>query len=113
VYGGYNRYYGGLILYNAIYEYYAKLYIRDGYDKPWYHDTNSSVSIVHQTYSPEKLKTPYSDEFSIGTSLNYQDTLFKLDFVKREYKDQIKQAYSGDSAQTRKFFNTNDGKSSY
>ncbi|MDR2341701.1 MAG: TonB-dependent receptor plug domain-containing protein [Campylobacteraceae bacterium] len=104
VYGGYNRYYGGLILYNAIYEYYAKVYKRDSFDKPWY-DTNSTT---HQTYSLDGIKTPYSDEFSIGSSLSYQDTLFKFDFAKREYKDQIKQSRSGSS-----FFNTNDGRSSY
>ncbi|MDR3177461.1 MAG: hypothetical protein LBT96_00605, partial [Campylobacteraceae bacterium] len=109
VYGGYNRYYGGLILYDSIYEVYREVYLRDGYNKPWYNDNWT----VRQPYSLEGIKTPYSDEFSLGASLDYQDTLFKLDFVKREYKNQIKQKekywISNSSGVFAEYVNTNDG----
>jgi hypothetical protein len=113
IYGGYNRYYGGLILYDAVYQEYREYYVRDSYDKPWYNDNWT----VYQPYSLEGIKTPYSDEFSIGASFNYQETLFKLDFVAREYKDQIKQKevfwISNSSGVFAEYANTNDGKSDY
>ncbi|MDR2341695.1 MAG: TonB-dependent receptor plug domain-containing protein [Campylobacteraceae bacterium] len=108
IYGGYNRYYGGLILYNAIYDFNYKRYTRTGYNIPWVYDN----STVKYNYSLDGLKTPYSDEFSIGSSLNYEDTLFKLDFVKREYKDQIKQRTKTIDNKS-VYVNTNDGKSDY
>jgi hypothetical protein len=109
VYGGYNRYYGGLILYNAIYEYHEGEYKRNAYNQPWIYDNSSTT---HQTYSLNGIKTPYSDEFSIGSSLRKWDTDFKLDFVKRAHKDQLKQKSSGTTA-AREYFTTNEGKSSY
>jgi hypothetical protein len=108
IYGGYNRYYGGLILYNAIYDFNYKRYTRTGYNIPWLYDN----STVKYNYSLDGLKTPHSDEFSIGSSLNYQDALFKLDFVKREYKDQIKQRTKTIDNKS-VYVNTNDGKSDY
>ncbi|MDR2341498.1 MAG: TonB-dependent receptor plug domain-containing protein [Campylobacteraceae bacterium] len=112
VYGGYNRYYGGLLLYNSIYELHHIVYRRSAPDDPW-----AEIFIPgwggKQDYSLDGIKTPYSDEFSVGSSLNYQDTLFKLDFVKREYKDQIKQKREDLGNGLSSFKNTNDGKSSY
>jgi hypothetical protein len=113
LYGGYNRYYGGLLLYNSIYEYGSYTRRRSAASAPW-----ATVVIPgwggDETYSLDGIETPYSDEFSVGSSLAKWDTLFKLDFVNREHKDQLKQAQK--SAVTTglwEYYNTNDGKSSY
>jgi hypothetical protein len=113
VYGGYNRYYGGLILYNAIYESNYKTYARNSYDAPWVYD-NWTVAF---NYNIDGIKTPYSNEFSLGASLNHWDTKFKFDYVKREYRDQLKQKTVSDintgNGWDTSYKNTNDGKSDY
>jgi hypothetical protein len=112
VYGGYNRYYGGLKLYNAIYEYRFDEYKRTAYDQPWVYNRT-----VKMDYSLDGLKTPYSDEFSVGASLAKWDSAFKLDFVQRKYKDQIMQKENSFNAVGSStdvgYVNTNDGESSY
>jgi hypothetical protein len=113
VYGGYNRYYGGLILYDTIFEHRLNRYARTSYDASWVYD---NWTIIYN-YSMDGLRTPHSDEFSLGSSLSKWNTLFELDFVKREYRDQIKQktisAVSTGSGWDRSYKNTNDGKSDY
>jgi hypothetical protein len=112
VYGGYNRYYGGLILYNAIFQHNGRRDARDSYSDAWY-DTGWRMNM---DYNMDGLKTPYSDEFAIGSSLNYQNTLFRLDFVKRAYKDQVKMklnTVSVPNAYQGNYINTNDGRSDY
>jgi hypothetical protein len=112
VYGGYNRYYGGLILHSALYNLEMIRYERTSPTASW----TPNGYYYKESNSLDGIKTPYSDEFSIGSSLNYQDTLFKLDFVKRDYKDQLKNKIIGDvfnGGWTETFVTTNDGKSSY
>jgi hypothetical protein len=114
VYGGYNRYYGGLIIRNAVFENKIIDYDRGNYSEPWVKTSWEG----NMDYNMDGMKTPYSDEFSIGTSLNYQDTLFKFDFVKREYKDQVKLKEKefislSTGGYQWNFINTNEGRSSY
>ncbi|MDR0580261.1 MAG: TonB-dependent receptor plug domain-containing protein [Campylobacteraceae bacterium] len=110
LYGGYNRYYGTQILAYAVYAYQADSYSRANWDQPWVLGT-----AYPSIYEYKHLKTPYSDEFSIGSSLNFDDTLLKLDYVNRKYRDQIKSryVYGGGGSTTFNYFNTNDGKTDY
>jgi hypothetical protein len=109
VYGGYNRYYGGLLLYNAVYQRDYTSYSRAAANAPWVEGGRYG----RNSYSLDGIKTPYSDEFNIGASLDKWDVLFKLDFVKREYKDQLKQKQENVGVNINKIKNTNEGKSSY
>jgi hypothetical protein len=113
IYGGYNRYYGGLLLYNAIYQQRAPIYTRSAFNAPWIEGSPWAGWGGKYDYTLEGIKTPYSDEFSIGSSLDKWDTLFKLDFVQREYKDQLKQMQKTVGADMYNIKNTNEGKSSY
>jgi hypothetical protein len=111
VYGGYNRYYGTQILAYAVYAYQANSYSRANWDEPW-----NLGPAYPSLYEYKHLKTPYSDEFSIGTSVNFDDSLLKLDYVNRQYKDQIKSRYiygGAAGSTTFNYFNTNDGKTDY
>jgi hypothetical protein len=87
VYGGLNRYYGTQILAYALH-FPTKVYReeRDNFDKPWRVYENASNNGINNLGS---LKTPYSDEFNVGVSINAFDADFKVDFVNREYKKQI------------------------
>jgi hypothetical protein len=53
-----------------------------------------------------------SDEFNIGSKINYNDSLFNIGFVKREYKNQIK-AQSQTASNTTYSKHTNNGKTHY
>ncbi|MDR0580069.1 MAG: TonB-dependent receptor plug domain-containing protein [Campylobacteraceae bacterium] len=87
IYGGLNRYYGTQILTHALH-FPAKTYTekRENFDKPWIASTNASNRGINNLGS---LKTPYSDEYNLGASINAFDTNFKVDFANREYKKQI------------------------
>jgi hypothetical protein len=113
VYGGYNRYYGGLLLYNAIYQYDATVYTRTAPNAGWVVGSPWAGWGGYSDYSLDGIKTPYSDEFSIGSSLYKWDTLFKLDFVNRKHKDQLKQVSETIAPDKHKYKNTNDGRSDY
>jgi hypothetical protein len=109
LYGGYNRYYGTQILAYAVYAYQADSYSRTNWDQPWVLGTG-----YPSLYEYEHLKTPYSDEFAAGTSVNFADTLLKIEYAKRQYRDQIKSRYTfGTPANTFNYYNTNDGKTDY
>ncbi|MDR1008152.1 MAG: TonB-dependent receptor plug domain-containing protein [Campylobacteraceae bacterium] len=109
LYGGYNRYYGTQILGYAVYKYQADSYTRANWDEPWILGAG-----YPSVYEYKHLKTPYSDEFSIGTSVNFDDTLLKLDYVNRKYRDQIKSRYDYVVAtSTFAYENTNQGKTDY
>jgi hypothetical protein len=107
LYGGYNRYYGTQILGYAVYKYQADSYTRTAYNDPW-----TLGAAYPSIYEYKHLKTPYSDEFSVGSSINIADTLFKIDYVNRKYRDQIKAKYDYD-APAFHYRNTNDGKTDY
>ncbi|MDR2636076.1 MAG: TonB-dependent receptor plug domain-containing protein [Campylobacteraceae bacterium] len=115
IYGGYNRYYGGLILYNAINKAVLVQYKRSAANAQWV----KNGWVGNMDYSLDGLETPHSDEFSIGSSLAKWDTIFKLDFVNREHKDQLKTKRNiktitpGSTGYDYNFVNTNDGESSY
>jgi hypothetical protein len=112
LYGGYNRYYGTQILGYAVYIYQADNYNRTGWDQPWTQTAN-----YPSVYEYKHLKTPYSDEFSIGTSVNFDDTFVKLDYVNRQYRNQIKAEMDRTPASmpdvTFLYRNTNGGKTDY
>lgn len=93
---GLARYYGGPNMYYNLYKYYSyKRFTRqspnkigpDGY-LPW---TEYSISAGYD-YDASDLKTPYSDEFSLGLDLKLAAG-FGLDynFVRRHHKDGIMQ----------------------
>jgi hypothetical protein len=108
-YGGYNRYYGTQILGYAVYKYQADSYSRTSWNDPWVLGTG-----YPSVYEYKHLKTPYSDEFSVGSSVNVADTLFKIDYANRKHRDQIKARYEYDTANTTfNYRNTNDGKTDY
>jgi hypothetical protein len=100
------------LLHNAIYQNDATIYERATPTTPWT-ESNSTGWGGKRSYSLDKIKTPYSDEFSIGTSLVQWDTIFKLDFVQREHKDQLKQVQETLGVDIYKLKNTNEGKSDY
>jgi hypothetical protein len=109
IYGGYNRYYGGLVLYNSIYAYEINRYERTQVNpSDWTFNYG-----VKDSASLDGIKTPYSDEFSIGSSLAKWGTLFKLDFVKRKYKDQLTQRVHQDADANRYYTDTNEGQTDY
>jgi hypothetical protein len=110
VYGGYNRYYGTQILANALgVDNGIKFYRRTNWDAPW----EPSFEMFTSSELGD-LKTPYSDEVNLGSSVNYRKTLFKLDLVSREYKDQIRGEIDGSQPGIwRHFINTNKGRTSY
>jgi hypothetical protein len=112
VYGGYNRYYGGLLLYNAIYQYHASVYSRNAPSAPWVENVILGWG-GDSDYSLDGIKTPYSDEFSIGASLDSRYANFKFGFVNRKYKDQLKQVREDLGNNVFKYKNTNEGESSY
>jgi hypothetical protein len=108
-YGGYNRYYGTQILGYAVYKYQADSYTRTGWNAPWV-----LGQAYPSVYEYKHLKTPYSDELSVGGSVNVVDTLFKIDYANRKHRDQIKSRYEYDTASTTfNYRNTNDGKTDY
>jgi hypothetical protein len=104
VYGGYNRYYGTQILSYAIPGYGNVIYTRTSWDDNWTLSSTSNGS----KYDLGSLKTPYSDEFNIGTTLDLRGTLFKIDYVKRDYKDQLRSRYANST-----YTMTNRGESKY
>ncbi|MDR0665247.1 MAG: TonB-dependent receptor plug domain-containing protein [Helicobacteraceae bacterium] len=110
LYGGYNRYYGTQILAYAVYAYQADSYTRAAYNAPWVLGT-----AYPSIYEYKHLKTPYSDEFAAGTSANVVDTLFKIEYANRKYRDQIKAKYTYGvlGPTTFDYLNTNDGRTDY
>lgn len=109
LYSGYNRYYGRQILGYAVYKYQADSYSRTNWNEPWTLGTG-----YPSVYEYKHLKTPYSDEFSIGSSVNFDDTFVKLDYVNRKYRKQIKSRYDyANDTKTFAYENTNNGKTDY
>jgi hypothetical protein len=107
IYGGYNRYYGTQILSYAIAEYSMEHYERGSWSDDWYFTKR-----IDYKYDLGDLKTPYSDEFNIGSKINYNDGVFDVGFVKRDYKNQIK-AKSQTVNGTTYSEHTNNGKTHY
>ncbi|MDR1450815.1 MAG: TonB-dependent receptor plug domain-containing protein [Helicobacteraceae bacterium] len=110
LYGGVNRYYGTQILGYAVYKYQADSYTRSAYNAPWV-----LGAAYPSVYEYKHLKTPYSDEYSAGSSVNFADTLFKLEYVNRQHRDQIKAryTYAALAPNTFDYYNTNEGKTDY
>lgn len=85
-------------------------YTRRSWDQPW----SQINSAKDNTYRLGDLKTPYTDEYSLGASANVWDTLFKVSFVNRQYRDQIMgRAYREDGSTTNMFEYSNKGKMDY
>ncbi|MFV0480896.1 MAG: TonB-dependent receptor plug domain-containing protein [Campylobacteraceae bacterium] len=110
IYGGYNRYYGSQILAYALaipYNQYT-IYTRNNATDPWtYNSTSTTTTPLRNTLGD--LSTPYSDEYHIGASVDIFDTLFRVDYVNRDYKDQIRSKTNADGTSSY----TNSGKSKY
>jgi|GEM_PF-1841892 len=108
IYGGSNRYYGGQILSYATHMP-IKTYssTRTSATAAWVDGAVSNAV----PYGLGDLKTPYSDEYNVGTSLNVYDTLFSVDYVNRSYKDQIRSKTISTGPTYREY--TNEGESSY
>lgn len=87
IFGGYNRYYGTQVVQKALMAPTSNTsYSRASYNKPW---------VALKTTTPNfsqlgDLKTPHTDEYSVGASAEVWGTLFKAVVVKRDYRDQIK-----------------------
>jgi hypothetical protein len=108
IYGGANRYYGGQILSYALVKNSMDYYSRTGWDEAWKFDKR-----VDNEYNLGDLKTPYSDEFNIGASLNYNDAMFKAAFVTRDHKNQIKAKSKAINSTLTHYEHTNNGKTNY
>lgn len=108
IYGGSNRYYGGQILSYATHMP-IKTYTstRTSATAAWVDGTVSS----NVPYGLGDLKTPYSDEYNVGTSLNVYDTLFSIDYVNRAYRDQIRSKTISTGPTYREY--TNAGETDY
>ena len=108
---GYNRYYGSQILSHALAaKAWAINYTRslksDGSGEltDW---TTASPDVVFNEYKDlGNLKTPYSDEFVLGASANVFDSVFKIQAVKREYRDQLRTMKSTRPGYTHEMTNT-------
>jgi hypothetical protein len=110
IYGGYNRYYGSLVLINTVNRHQMQDFERADWNSPWV----AVGSVGHgYSYSMDGLKTPYTDEFSIGSSLSKWNTLFKIGFVDRSFKNQLMMRGESVAGGGTNFVNTNNGKTDY
>ncbi len=108
LFGGVNRYYSGSVLS-------AKLRKAIGINELWTAANEAAASagnytsqarLGSQSYEVADLKTPYSDEYTLGFSQNLWDHIFTFKWVNRHGKDQY--------VRTREngvYVNTNDGRS--
>lgn len=105
LFGGINRYYASNILAyklrNGIT--YREQYTRSSATGEWRQST-----LTLRDYNVEGLKTPYSDEYTLGISQNIWDTLWTFKWVQRRGKDQFTSLYD---STTRTYQQTNDGRS--
>ncbi len=115
VFGGYNRYYGSQILKRALTcptlrtTEFRKL---DAGNRPYTWKTNPAKSKDNDELG--SLKTPYTDEYTLGASANVMDTFFKLTFVDRRYKDQLRiHTIYSTPPKISHYETVNDGKSKY
>lgn len=107
IFSGYNRYYGTQVVQKALMAPSSNTsYSRTAYNNPWI-PLKSSTPVFAQLGD---LKTPYTDEYSVGASAEVWSTLFKAVFVKRDYRDQIKAAPIGTTGSSEY---TNRGKTDY
>ncbi|MFC6363490.1 TonB-dependent receptor plug domain-containing protein [Tatumella punctata] len=87
-FGGANRYYGqNLLAYklrNGISSYYTRA--RNSATGTW---TDSGLKTAAIDYDSSSLKTPYSDELSLGISQRVTGTLWTVKWVNRQGKDQF------------------------
>ena len=112
IYGGYNRYYGGHILgYATHIPITTESYTRGAWDASWVLGS-SSRNLKNKLGD---LDTPYSDEFGVGASLDVWDTLFKIDLVKRNHRDQLRSKieYPNGTATPQVTYLNNSGASDY
>ncbi len=110
LFGGYNRYYGGQVLYRAIkmppkYSKYKRSVV-DGVLQDWMLDKETHRNADQLG----DLKTPFVDEYNAGVSAVFLDTVFDLTYVNRGYRDQIRIFYD-DVKKNRTV--TNGGKTDY
>lgn len=108
VFGGYSRYYGTQAVFKALRAPSSSTpYTRTAYNQAWKAGKPTSPNFSRLG----DLKTPYTDEYSVGASAEVWETLFKLTFVKRDYRDQIKSAPVKENTMIAEY--TNRGKTDY
>lgn len=107
LFGGANRYYGqNLLAYklrSGISEYIAQT--RTSANSAWVGDTSKYSSY---DYDISDLKTPYSDELSLGLSQRVMDTVWTFKWVNRKGRDQFgRDSYTDSSGQKYYILNNN------
>lgn len=88
VFGGANRYYGQNLLAYKLRSGISSYYIRSrtSATSPW---TDAAVRTASIDYDISDLKTPYSDEVTLGVSQRIIDTLWTVKWVGRNGQDQF------------------------
>lgn len=107
LFGGINRYYSGSILSYKLREAVGS---NTKYNRKNETASFSAKSATGRNYGVSDLKTPYSDEYSLGISQKIYNSLWTLKWVDRHGKDQFTRVTSG-SGENTKYAMTNDGRS--
>lgn len=103
LFGGANRYYGqNLLAYKLRSGISANIaQTRTNANSPWVGDT---VKYSSYDYDISDLKTPYSDEISLGLSQRVLDTVWTVKWVNRKGRDQFGRDRYTDEATGRKYY---------
>jgi hypothetical protein len=112
IHGGVNRYYGAQIVAMALNNpegFYVEA--RTRWDHPWQRVTPSEMS--YDWFGG--LDTPYADEFTAGARLDVFHTIFRVDAVQRNHRDQIRTKWNFSFEEDPEYLNeyTNAGRTDY
>ncbi|WP_052506684.1 TonB-dependent receptor plug domain-containing protein [Mannheimia massilioguelmaensis] len=104
IFGGINRYYSDTVL-----SYKLKNNINKQIN--YVASTDKFTVVNNQSYDVSDLKTPYTDEYVLGFSQNFYDTIFTFKWVNRHSKEQFTKAksYTMDADGVRTYYMSNDG----
>ncbi len=113
LFGGYNRYYGSQILSRAL-----RLPTRKITELRKVNGSNKLYVFKKKVTEKEydklgDMKTPYTNEYTVGASAFVLDTTFGVTFVDRRYKDQLRLHANYNGLKFVNYNYTNDGKSTY
>ncbi|CPR14225.1 TonB-dependent receptor plug domain-containing protein [Brenneria goodwinii] len=107
VFGGANRYYAqnmlAYMLRNGISSYYVQT--RSNVSSDW---TNGTLRTATYDYDISDLKTPFSDELSLGLSQRMWDTVWTAKWVHRKGRDQFGRSNYTDESGKRYYVLSND-----
>lgn len=109
LFGGANRYYGQNLLAYKLRNGIGTYYIQTRADalSPWVTGEQKSASI---DYDISDLKTPYSDEVSLGLSQRVLDTVWTVKWVNRKGRDQFGRESTTDANGDRYYILSNNAK---